>query len=115
MRRIRRRSIVSKYDRQTYSSEFYSNKYNEATNETQDNVDHIYPSRISNNVKLIDMSALEGDERNVGHPVVFTPQTVIPVFEPGSPSSHVGYFIPLDETGNPLSTCLLYTSPSPRD
>lgn len=104
MRRIRRRSIVSKYDRQTYSSEFYSNKYNEVASGPQDDVDYIYPSRIPNNVNLIDMSALEGDERNVGHPVVFTPQTVIPVFEPGSPSSHVGYFIPLDETGNPLST-----------
>ena len=106
LKRIRRRSIVGKYDRRTYSAEYYSRKYNDPSSQhTPDgNIDHIYPSRISNNVNLIDMSALEGDERNIGHPVVFTPQVVIPVFEPGSPSTHVGYFIPLDETGNPLST-----------
>lgn len=103
--RIRRRSIVGKYDRQAYSPEYYSRKYEQTQKNLPEDasIDYIYPKRISNNVKLIDMSVIEGDERNVGHPVVFTPQTVIPVFEPGSPSSHVGYFIPLDETGNPLS------------
>lgn len=105
LNRIRRSSIVGKYDRRTYSAEYYSNKYTSQSNKNiSDNIDHIYPSRITSNVPIIDMSTLEGDSRNVGHPVVFAPQTVIPVFEPGSPSTHVGYFIPLDETGNPLST-----------
>lgn len=106
LRRIRRRSIVGKYDRSSYSAEYYANKYTKDLDKQKDknlDIDHIYPNRISKNVNIIDMSAIAGDERNVGHPVVFTPQIVIPVFEPGQPSAHVGYFIPLDETGNPLS------------
>ena len=44
----------------------------------------------------------------VGEPLVihFASESVIPVHVPGSPESHIGYFIMLDENGNPVSNAM---------
>ena len=41
---------------------------------------------------------------SIGDPMVYElpPESVIPVFTPGTPSDHIGYFIVLDEHGNPV-------------
>lgn len=48
----------------------------------------------------------ETDRPNIGHPLVMKlpSESCIPVYVPGNPSEHLGYFIILDETGNPLSS-----------
>ena len=39
-----------------------------------------------------------------GNPVMYElpPESVIPIYTPGTPTDHIGYFIMLDEFGNPL-------------
>lgn len=43
-------------------------------------------------------------KKSVDDPIVIElpPECVIPIFTPGTPSDHIGYFILLDEFGNPL-------------
>ena len=41
---------------------------------------------------------------SVDHPIVMElpPESVVPIFTPGTPTDHIGYFVLLDEFGNPL-------------
>ena len=41
---------------------------------------------------------------SLGDPIVYElpPESVIPIFTPGTPTDHIGYFIVLDEFGNPV-------------
>ena len=43
-------------------------------------------------------------KESVGNPIVYElpPESVIPIFTPGTPTDHIGYFIVLDEHGNPV-------------
>ena len=43
-------------------------------------------------------------KKSIGDPVVYElpPESVIPIFTPGTPTDHIGYFILLDEFGNPI-------------
>lgn len=47
----------------------------------------------------------ETKRRFVGNPLVMKlpSESVIPVFVPGDPSNHIGYYVVLDEHGNPIS------------
>ena len=112
IKKIRRNKILDTYGSISVSTEYLSPAYAtkggklEGEARVQEILDHIYPKRQSANVPILDMGRFDRDDTKVGHPVVFTPppEAVIPVYEPGAPHIHVGYFIVLDETGNPLST-----------
>lgn len=41
---------------------------------------------------------------SIGNPVVYElpPESVVPLFTPGAPNDHIGYFIAIDEFGNPI-------------
>lgn len=43
--------------------------------------------------------------RTIGAPLVLElpPESVIPVYAPGQPETHVGYYVIIDETGNPIT------------
>lgn len=106
--RVRHQSVMSKYAAYAVSNETYSSTLRKVIAESdasKKTVGQLYPNRKVAHEKtlaLTDPSMLEN--ATVGNPVVLTPpsEAVIPVYEPGDPSHHVGYFIVLDETGNPV-------------
>ena len=64
-------------------------------------------SRLVNNYSLATLITVNPETKpSVGDPVIYelAPESVIPVFTPGTPSDHLGYFIVLDEFGNPVRT-----------
>lgn len=65
-----------------------------------------YPNRQFNHVPLQVLTAGDTEERdNIGHPLCMhvPSEAVIPVIIPGSPKRKVGFFLLLDNHGNPLS------------
>ena len=108
MDKVRHQSVMTKYAAFAVSNETYGSTLRRATIETdkaKKMLGNIYPNRKlahETTIAVTDPSLLDKD--NVGNPVVLTPpsEAVIPVYEPGDPSHHVGYFIVLDETGNPI-------------
>lgn len=46
------------------------------------------------------------EKTTVGHPLVMKvpSESVIPVHVPGDPTNHIGYYLVLDQTGNPINT-----------
>lgn len=106
--KIRHQSVISKYAAYAVSNETFGSTIRKVVSETTLKTDvpgNIYPNRKLTHeptIAMVDPNSLERE--SVGHPVVLTPpsEAVIPVYEPGDPSHHVGYFIVLDETGNPV-------------
>lgn len=107
--KIRHQSVMSKYAAFAISNETYGSTLRKAiVEETTSNKrlpGNIYPNRKTaheTTIAITDPTLL--DKEIIGNPVVLTPpsEAVIPVYEPGDPSHHVGYFIVLDETGNPV-------------
>lgn len=65
----------------------------------------LYPERVYNQVPVQRVKTKSTLEKpTMGHPLVLKLPTeaVIPVFVPSDPSDHIGYFIALDATGNPV-------------
>lgn len=72
------------------------------------NLASIYPerTRVHSHVNLIRIKELsEIDRPTVGHPIVIDVpvEAFIPVYVPGEPKNHVGGFILLDSSGNPVT------------
>lgn len=66
----------------------------------------LYRQRTYKNVPVLPVKTLsELDKPTVGHPLVMTlpAESVIPVHVPSNPDEHIGYFILLDRTGNPVN------------
>lgn len=61
--------------------------------------------RMANVYKTTSLITVNPETKSsIDHPVVMElpPESVVPVFTPGTPSDHIGYFVILDEFGNPL-------------
>lgn len=74
---------------------------------TNAQVSHLFyksPSNRSQQVVRVPTGA-EASRASIGHPLAMKlpSDSVIPVHVPSNPSEHIGYFILLDEFGNPLS------------
>lgn len=72
---------------------------------TDKTIRDIYPERRSAHLNLLTIKTLDDLEREtVGHPIIVNVpvEAFIPVYIPGQPSSHVGGFILLDKSGNPV-------------
>lgn len=66
----------------------------------------IYKARQYNQAPVVSLKTLTDlDKPTVGHPLVMLlpAESVIPVHVPGNPEDHVGYFVLLDRTGNPVN------------
>lgn len=66
----------------------------------------LYVRRPSRNVPVITVdSAGNGSRLPKGHPLVMKlpSESIIPVHTPGAPTDHLGYFVMIDEFGNPVT------------
>lgn len=62
-------------------------------------------SQVVNIYKVQSLITVNSESKpSVDNPIVIElpPESVIPIFTPGTPSDHIGYFILLDEFGNPI-------------
>ena len=75
---------------------------------TEQQIDELYSRNTNQQPKASDGVTLTpqayAHRRSKGWPLCLTlpPESVIPVFQPGSPENHVGYFLLLDENNMPL-------------
>lgn len=68
--------------------------------------DHLYPKRNYEKKQYVAVKTKDALEKPTeGHPLVMKlpPESVIPVHVPSNPEDHIGYFVLLDQFGNPLS------------
>lgn len=66
----------------------------------------LYVRRSSQHVPVITVDrAINGSRLPKGHPLVMKlpSESIIPVHTPGSPQDHLGYFVLIDEFGNPVT------------
>lgn len=73
--------------------------------EEQRRLAKLYPERTWNNTPILRVKPKSSlDKPTFGHPLVMKlpTESVIPVFSPTDPSDHLGYFVALDNVGNPL-------------
>lgn len=65
----------------------------------------LYPERVYNSVPIQRVKPKSTlDKPTMGHPLTLKlpTESVIPVFSPSDPSDHIGYFVVMDHTGNPV-------------
>jgi hypothetical protein len=66
----------------------------------------LYKQRAYKHIPVVPILTLDQlSKETVGHPLVMMlpVESVIPVFVPGNPEDHIGYYIMLDQTGNPVN------------
>ena len=85
-----------------------SNNHNGLVSIDSIDTSDLYPERTQVTVNMLSLKTLDDleeiHEESVGHPIVINVpiEAFIPVTVPGQPSSHVGGFILLDKSGNPV-------------
>lgn len=73
--------------------------------EISDFVRSVYPNRTFQMKELLEIPTKGQSSRvSVGRPLIMKlpSESVIPVHTPSDPSEHIGYFVILDQTGNPI-------------
>lgn len=66
----------------------------------------LYKQRAYKHIPVVPIRTLDQlTKETIGHPLVMMlpVESVIPVFVPGNPEDHIGYYVMLDQTGNPVS------------
>ena len=66
----------------------------------------VYRTRQYQHTPVVTLrNAKSSGKKNFGHPMALhlPSESVIPVHAPGNPTQHLGYFVVLDENGNPIS------------
>jgi len=103
------RPAIKSYSGKKKVSDILKNAFGMEAVQNTVNVESIYLSRSATTIPLLTMSE-DVEKETEFNPVVLTlPQeSVIPVHVPGEPTNHVGYYVFLDEDGNPIR----YTSTS---
>lgn len=80
--------------------------FDERTMTLNDVARKLYVKRRHRTEQVVKIHTQEETKRNsVGHPLIMKlpSDSVIPVHTPSNPSEHIGYFVLLDDFGNPLS------------
>lgn len=97
---VSRKMEISKESMVTISSKDYKRDQKEI-----ESLSKLYPQRTWTSAPILRVKPKSNlDKPTVGHPLVMKlpTESVIPVFSPTDPSDHLGYFVALDQTGNPL-------------
>ena len=72
----------------------------------QKNTSRKMSEQLGKKYKISDFVSLSDQNENIkGHPLFLElpTESVIPIYVPGTPSDHIGYFVFIDQFGNPIS------------
>lgn len=103
-----RRDNLSKISMEIYKSKYGHEDYNTGNKSISD-LDTIFKPSLkhinrNNDIVIINPTS-DASRKSIGKPLLFkvAPESVIPVHAKDDPKSHIGYFVAIDDQGNPLS------------